>query len=112
VFCYQGLLWKKLNVLPLPKGDEIHVSEIIKISWPLWITNLTLFVLVQSALWVMGLFRSPEEVAVYGAAVRAITLVTMPLLIVNLVVPPLGGIHFAPRNFMITAREDQHPFAL
>jgi len=23
-----------------------------------------------------------------------------------------GGIHFAPPNFMITAREDQHPFDL
>jgi O-antigen/teichoic acid export membrane protein len=82
-------LWKKLRVLPLPAGDEIGASHIICISWSLWITTLTRFALHQTDLWIMGLFRSPEEVAVYGAVVRIVTLVTMPLLIVNAVVPPL-----------------------
>lgn len=83
------LLWKKLCDLPLTLGDEIRVSEILRISGPLWVTNLTLFVLVQIDLWIMGIYRSPEEVAIYGAASRTVALVTMPLLIVNAVVPPL-----------------------
>ncbi len=83
------ILWKKLRVLPLPAGDEVGISDIISISWPLWITNLSSFALLQADLWIMGLFRSPEEVAVYGAVARIVLLVTMPLLIVNAVVPPL-----------------------
>ncbi len=83
------VLWKKLTVLPSPKGDEIGVVEILRISWPLWVTSLALFMLSQSDLWVMGLLRSTEEVAVYGAAVRIVALLTMPILLVNAVVPPL-----------------------
>jgi O-antigen/teichoic acid export membrane protein len=83
------LLWKKLSLLPWPSDEEISGLEIISISWPLWVTNLTIFVLVHVDLWIMGMFRSPEEVAVYGAALRMVTLITMPLLIVNAVVPPL-----------------------
>ncbi len=37
----------------------------------------------------MGIFRSQAEVAVYGAASRLVTLIAMPLLITNLVLPPI-----------------------
>lgn len=83
------ILWKKLSTFPLPAGDEITTSDIICISWSLWITSLTFLALLQADLWIMGLFRSPEEVAVYGAVARIVTLVTIPLLIVNAVAPPL-----------------------
>ncbi|MBF0282131.1 MAG: flippase [Zetaproteobacteria bacterium] len=83
------LLWKKLSILPLQSDDKINIPEIISLSWPLWITSLTFFVLIQVDLWIMGAFRPQEEVAVYGAVTRTVALVTMPLLIVNAVVPPL-----------------------
>jgi O-antigen/teichoic acid export membrane protein len=37
----------------------------------------------------LGAFRSQEEVAVYGAAARLVALISMPLLITNLVLPPI-----------------------
>ena len=40
-------------------------------------------------LWILGIFRSQEEVGVYGAASRLVTLIAMPLLITNLVLPPI-----------------------
>lgn len=83
-----ALLWNKLSSLPSSK-DKVELSEILRISWPLWITNLTLFMLIQADLWILGLFRSPEEVAVYGVASRIVALIGMPLVIVNSVVPPL-----------------------
>lgn len=82
------LLWNKLKELPVAKST-ITLSEVLKISYPLWITSLGLFVLTQVDLWVLGIFSSSENVAVYGAAARIVALVTMPLLIVNSVVPPL-----------------------
>ena len=67
----------------------ISLKDIFEISWPLWVTSLTLFILTQTDLWILGLFRSQEEVAIYGSAARIVAIVAMPLLIVNAVVPPL-----------------------
>ncbi|MEH6542437.1 MAG: oligosaccharide flippase family protein [Porticoccaceae bacterium] len=83
------ILWNKLINLPASKGDAITGSEIIKISWPLWVTGLFLLVLGQVDLWIMGVFRSAEEVAIYGAVFRIVALITIPLMIVNAVAPPV-----------------------
>jgi len=71
------------------REHRMEVKEVMLVAWPLLITSVTLFVLTQADLWVLGVFRPQEEVAVYGAAVRLVTLVAMPLFIVNSVVPPL-----------------------
>jgi len=81
------------NVAHLPvrgeKGQTLGLREIVRVAWPLTVTNLTLFVLTQAPLWILGAFRPPEEVAVYGAASRAVVLVAMPLTVANSVLPPL-----------------------
>ena len=56
---------------------------------PLLVSSLTAFVLVQSDLWIIAAFGSQSEVALYGAASRLMTLVTMPLMVVNAVLPPV-----------------------
>jgi len=81
-------LCKKIKTLPIVE-NEIDRNEFMHICWPLWVTMLTIFVLTQVDIWVLGFFYSQEDVAVYGAAVRMVALVTMPLLIVNAVVPPI-----------------------
>ena len=83
------ILWKKLITLPSAHGAVIRSSDILKMSWPLWVTNLTIFGLAQADLVIMGMFRSPEEVAVYGVVTRMIGLVGMPLMIMNAVISPL-----------------------
>jgi O-antigen/teichoic acid export membrane protein len=99
VFLSSAILWNKLSRLPSEK-NKIDLTEVLKTSWPLWVTNITLFILVQVDLWIMGVFRSPEEVAVYGAASRIVALVAMPLLIVNAVVPPLIAEMYAQRKII------------
>ena len=94
------ILWKHLVELPLSVSERISILDVLRISWPLWITNLTLFALTQADLWVMGLFRSPAEVAVYGIATRLVSLVAMPLLIINAVVPPLISEMYAHGNIV------------
>lgn len=81
------LLCRKVRGL---KGNEqLKGREVIAIAWPLLITNFTVFALIQADIWILGTFRSQEDVAIYGAVVRMVALVTLPLIVVNAVVPPL-----------------------
>lgn len=72
-----------------PKAPRIGLGEMIGVSGPLLVTSLAQFVLVYSDIWILAAFRSQEEVAIYGAAARFVILVTMPLMIVNAVLPPV-----------------------
>lgn len=69
--------------------ESISNNYIFSISWPLWGTSLLYFILTQADVWIVGIFCSPEDVAIYGASVRIVSLVSMPLIILNAVVPPL-----------------------
>lgn len=68
---------------------EAGVGGMLGVSLPLLVNGLTAFVLVQADLWIIAAFLPAQEVAVYGAASRFMTLVTMPLMIVNAVMPPV-----------------------
>jgi O-antigen/teichoic acid export membrane protein len=85
------LLRNRVRTLPSGKGAErgIGLREILSLSWPMWVTNITLFVGTQTDIWIVGAFRSQEEVAIYGAAVKLVLMVALPLQIVSAVVPPL-----------------------
>lgn len=86
-------LYARTAALRGPDGD-LRSGEALRVSLPLLVNNLTVFVLMQSDIWILAAFRPPEEVAVYGAASRFMALVTMPLLIVNGVLPPvIAGLH-------------------
>lgn len=81
-------LRRKVRSLPSGSG-RVEVKEVLNVSWPLLAAGLTFYVLTQVDIWVLGAFRTQEEVAIYGATVRLVALLSMPLLIVNAVVPPL-----------------------
>jgi O-antigen/teichoic acid export membrane protein len=71
-------------------GNPISAKDTLSDAVPILIISLTSFILLSSAdLWILGAFRSQEEVAVYGAASRLVALVAMPLLITNLVLPSI-----------------------
>lgn len=69
--------------------ETMSAREIASTAWPLFITTVFLFVLSQAGLWILGKYRAPDEVAIYGAAARLVLLVIMPLVVVNAVVPPI-----------------------
>ena len=69
---------------PISAGDELRDA------FPILIISLTSFILLSAAdLWILAYFRSDAEVAVYGAAARLVALIAMPLLLTNLVLPPI-----------------------
>jgi hypothetical protein len=84
------LLYGKISSLgPSESAQEeepVSAKEVLEDAIPFLAIALTSFVLLSAGIWILGFFH--EEVAVYGAASRLVTFVAMPLLIVNLVLPP------------------------
>ncbi len=94
VFVGGLVLFKKVSALPVmnnhDEGDGgIGIGSILRISWPLMVANLTHFVVTQADVWILGVFRTQEELAIYGAAARLMAIVVMPLMLLNAVVPPI-----------------------
>lgn len=83
------VLNRKLCTLASPTRESANYRELAEHSWPLLFSTLTFAIMAQSDLWILAAFRPEKEVAIYGAAVRLVTLIGMVLAIVNAVVPPL-----------------------
>ncbi len=72
-------------------GTAVAVTpaEVLAVGLPLLVTSLAILISTQADIWILGMYREKEEVAVYGAAVRLIQLVLMPLLMLNAVLAPV-----------------------
>lgn len=56
---------------------------------PLFITSISTFLFSQADLWVVGTMIGADAAGIYGAAVRLVQLIYIPLLITNAVLPPI-----------------------
>ena len=59
------------------------------ISLPILGSSILVGLRMQSDIWILGALGEPHAVAQYGAALRLVTLVVTPLLVLNAVVPPI-----------------------
>jgi O-antigen/teichoic acid export membrane protein len=87
-------LYGKVSSLGPSEGaqDEVEpvsAKEVLDDAIPFLAIALTSFVLLSADVWILSALGSLKEVGVYGAASRLVTFVAMPLLIVNLVLPPI-----------------------
>lgn len=73
----------------LTGAGDATAGEILRVSLPLMVTGLTIFVISQADLWIVGAVLDEESVAVYGAAVKLVQLVAIPLMIANAVLPSI-----------------------
>lgn len=74
---------------PYAKGKGRGEGDILRMSWQYWVNNLLLYLMMNSGVWIMGAYRSPEEVAVYGAASKMVMFMVLPLLVVNSTISPI-----------------------
>jgi O-antigen/teichoic acid export membrane protein len=79
-------MWRRLRNIEV--GKPIKATFVLNAGLPLMLSSLSIFVLTQADIWVIGMFSSPEAVAKYGAAMRLGQLLFMPLLISNTLLPP------------------------
>jgi O-antigen/teichoic acid export membrane protein len=86
------LLYGKVSSLGPSEGaqeEPVSAKEVLEDAIPFLAIALTSFVLLSADIWILGALGSGTDVAVYGAASKLVTFVAMPLLIVNLVLPPI-----------------------
>lgn len=65
-------------------------SKIILLtSFPIMITNISSFFLIQSDIWIIGAVGGEVEIAIYGAAAKLVAISLMPLIVVDAVLLPM-----------------------
>ena len=89
------LLHRKVTRLPQPPPDEGQIAhpkmlrEVLSISLPLLVVTLVMMVRTSGDVWAVGAFLPQGELALYGAANRLVNMVSMPMVIITAVAPPL-----------------------
>ena len=77
----------------------ISRSDIMRTSWPLYLTTLLLNGLQQSHLWLLAYYSVEESVAIYGAVLRLLALITVTLDIVRFVIAPMISELYAKKRY-------------
>jgi O-antigen/teichoic acid export membrane protein len=83
---------------PRDAASPIGPGEALRVSLPILAIDLTVFLVSSSDVWILGALGSQQEVAIYGAAARLVALVAMPLVMANLVLPPIIAELYAQGN--------------
>jgi O-antigen/teichoic acid export membrane protein len=90
------LLYRRVTMLPpqaLDQGRKADTNKVLRealsIAWPLVIVTLLMQVQTQGDVWTISAFLPQRELALYGAANRLVSMVTMPLALIIAVAPPL-----------------------
>ena len=92
------LRWCQLNVSCRASGTRLisesqaqcdTTVELLSVSFPILISSLGAVILPNIGLWILGVLATDQSVAVFGASVRLITLVALPLGALNAAIPPL-----------------------
>ena len=92
-----GLILRR-RVRSLSDDGQMSSKQVLVAALPQLITNLTLFANIQAGLWILGATRPQEETAIYGAAMRLVVLVNMPMVIVNSFVSPIIAEMYAQKK--------------
>jgi O-antigen/teichoic acid export membrane protein len=90
------LLHRRVTGLPPQTPDEGSkanrkktLREVLSISLPLLVVTLVMMLRTTGDVWVVGAFLPQGEVGLYGFANRLVSMVTMPMVIITAVAPPL-----------------------
>lgn len=79
----------RARLASLGPATMVSAKEMLALGGPLLVTSLAIFITSQLDLWLVGLLCGKQDVALYGASARLVLLVMMPMLIGNVVLPPL-----------------------
>lgn len=82
------VLWKK-RVGNYAARVKTSLGRVWNQALPMGCTAVLTMLLTQIDLWIVGFFSSMNEVALYGASVKLVQFVFMPLLVINAVTPPM-----------------------
>ncbi len=69
--------------------ESLQLAKVFRFGLPLMLTNLSIFATLEFHIWILAYYQPETEVALYGAALRLVLLLAIPLTIVNSVIPPM-----------------------
>jgi O-antigen/teichoic acid export membrane protein len=102
------ILYRKVQSLPAQdvKSAEarLNLGETLRAAWPLLMINLSVLLLTQADVWLLGVFRSQEEVAIYGVASRMAVATMLVNSILYVILPPLIAEKYATGEIAILER--------
>ncbi len=79
----------RLHARKLPRDPgSLSTAELFDTAAPLWAIVMVNNMLAHADRWILGAFMTKAEVGIYGAAARLVLLVSQPLILINLLVPP------------------------
>lgn len=81
-------LWAKTRRIRV-RPRAVSTAMIIGIALPLTLTDLTGMIVNSGDNFIVGVFRPARDIGVYGGAGRLVTLLSLPLFVMNGVVAPL-----------------------
>lgn len=90
-------LLQKYFLANKPSGHYPYRS-LVSTSMPLWLTNWITFSLPLLDLWILAMYQPAENLALYGAAARLALIVSMPLFVIQAVVPALIAEAYAEKK--------------
>ncbi|MBM4764471.1 oligosaccharide flippase family protein [Bacillus sp. B15-48] len=67
----------------------VHVQETFSTTLSFMVITISTYFMSQSDLWIISGIGTEKDIAIYGAAAKLAVLMSMPLIIINSVVPPL-----------------------
>jgi O-antigen/teichoic acid export membrane protein len=80
------LLWR--HVGPSASTEYVRIKHLFSLALPMLVTNLSLIVLNQADIWIVGIFLEKHQIALYGVTLQIASLIGFPLVVVNSVIPP------------------------
>ncbi len=86
-------------IIKFGNNGLIAKSEILLISWPLYLSAIFITGLNQGHLWILGSCSTKESVAMYGSASRIVLLFTTTLQIVRLVLPSIVAKLYSQKKY-------------
>lgn len=92
-----ALVVRRLRSMPTPAGPGLRATgrEILTLSLPMLMHTGAAVVLNSADIWILRIFRTAEEVGVYGAVTRFSVSMQFFVGVVNLVLPPMLARLFA-----------------
>ncbi len=83
-----GQLWHRMAGLGR-HGARWRTAEVLGHGLPFLLMRVSVWLSAGADLWVLGMFRPPEEVAIYGAASRLAAVLGTPMGVSNAVLAPV-----------------------
>lgn len=87
-FVLLGLLRLRIKLKSNHK-DKVSFGYIFSISTPVFLINISTYVVANASLWVVGYFLAPHEVGIYGSVLKLFNLIALPLIVTNMAIDPI-----------------------